>query len=491
MQDFTSRTIAMEAVRTVPDLDSDLLLGFLDSIDRQEPVPAAYHDKVPIWRYRLDANLPPGASPLPGVDLSPASEVNHVVVSDDHIGVCCRNAGHSMVVVAPTDIIPATMRSRGLEPPSPAETRLAALLLAGKSLSEAAETDGLAYETRRNQFKSLANKMRLSRQQDVVRVLLQDALLALMPAIATSQEHEYLHDYADRFLPDGVRVSILSQRNGPPARILDYGPLTGRPVIVLHPMIFPDIAHDNLAFATANDIRVILPLRPGLLERDAPRKDHASHRKEALTCVETAWKQMCGVPAPILALVSSGALATTFAAKHPDKTASITYAATCYSAGHYKPSTAYFGASVAELALRSEPILTKTMAMLKQQFAPRERFEPAIKRIFSGSTPDTDILAREFSAPHHGARIMQAVLNSENSIRQDYFNQVHFDWASVRKLQTPVRFVHGEADSIHSSKDMERLYEMAGEPPRTKVAGVGHLFQYDHLDALIAGTLDQ
>ena len=86
---------------------------------------------------------------------------------------------------------------------------------------------------------------------------------------------------------------------------------------------------------------------------------------------------------------------------------------------------------------------------------------------------------------------MQAVLHSENSIRQDYFNQVHFDWASVRKLQTPVRFVQGDADSIHSPKDMERLYELAGEPPRTKVPGVGHLFQYDHLDALIARTLDQ
>ncbi|MCI5078221.1 alpha/beta hydrolase [Oricola sp.] len=491
VQDFKARAIAVEAVRTVPDLDSEHLFGFLDSIDRQEPAPSTDYEGVPIWRYMLDADTPADISPFPAADMTPALEANHIIVSAGHIGVCCRAGGRAMVVVAPVDIIGATMRNAGLDTPSPAETRLAALLLAGHSLSEAAEIDGVAYETRRNQFKSLSNRMRLSRQQDVVRVLLQDILLALMPAIASSREDDFLHDYADRFLPEGVRVSILNQRKGPPVRILDYGPLAGRPVIVLHPMIFPDITAQNLAFAVENNARVIFPLRPGVLELEAPRQDHMSHHSEALAGVETAWTQMCGVPTPLVAMVSSGALATAFARKHPEKTSSVTYAATCFSAGHYRPSAAYFGASVAELALRNETLLTKTMAMLKRQFAPRERFEPTIKRIFAGSAPDMAVLDREFDAPHQGARIMEAVLNSETSLRQDYFNQVHFDWEQVKALQTPVRFVHGDQDTIHPPKDMRRLHALAGAPPKTEVAGVGHLFQYERFDELLGDVLTQ
>ena len=73
----------------------------------------------------------------------------------------------------------------------------------------------------------------------------------------------------------------------------------------------------------------------------------------------------------------------------------------------------------------------------------------------------------------------------EKSLKQDYFNQVHFDWSEVRSLQAPVRFVHGDCDSIHAPADMQRLRREAGNPPLREVAGVGHLFQYEAFDALL------
>lgn len=483
VQEIEARAIAAQAIRTVPDLHPEVLHSFLVDIGKREPVPIARFRGVPIWRYTADLTT---LSSLPEAELATVAGNDHLVFQEDHICVCLRSDPQSLMVVVPMRIVGAIMEDRGFTPASAAEMRLAAQLLSGVSLNDAAAGDNVAYETKRNQFKSLAAKMGLSRQQDVVRILLQDLLLIVVPRSTAEPNHDLLYGYKDRFLPDRVRLSILSQRDGPDARILDYGPVSGRPVLLLHPMILPDITDANINAAEAEGIRVILPLRPGLLDPSAASQSHEAHMDQAFACLVTAWTQMCGTSAALLALVSSGALATRFARSFPDRVSSVTYAATCFSSGHYRPSPIYFGSSVAELALRNEWILTKTMATLRRQFFPRDKFEPTIRRIFSGSAPDTRILEREFDVPNHGDRIMAVVLQSPESLKQDYFNQVHFDWKQVADVSAPVEFVHGLEDSIHAVCDMERLRTLAGNRPMRSVPGVGHLFQYDQLDQLIA-----
>lgn len=80
---------------------------------------------------------------------------------------------------------------------------------------------------------------------------------------------------------------------------------------------------------------------------------------------------------------------------------------------------------------------------------------------------------------------MKAVLGSEESLKNDYFNQVHFDWESARDLGPPIQFIHGIEDSIHSPADMAKLASLAGCPNVKEWAGVGHLLQYEELDKLI------
>lgn len=484
-----ARQFARDALLTVPGMSSDELHEFVNSLSERRDPPNFFALGLPVWVVSADGS---NANETPGVSISfgrPDSAAHAMGFQDDMLSLQAPNNGRPLIAAVPVEILSLIVEQQGIATLSATEVRLAAQLLSGLSLAEAADEDAVAYETRRNQFKSLAGKLGVSRQQDVLRLLLQDLLVALAPAFVARQDHEILYTYKDQFLPEGVRIAILSERGQATARVLEYGPQSGRPVLVLHPMIFPDIIEENLKFAHDNDLRIIFPLRGGLLQSTEAVTTSDTTTKAQLADLNLIWQTFCGEPVPVIAMVSSGAQATAFAMAHPEKVASITYAATCFSAGYYKPSAIYFGSSLAELALRSEWMLTRTMTALRTKFGTLAKFEPSMRRIFAGSPPDSNVLEQEFSAPLKGERIMSAVLNSEESIRTDYFNQVHFNWAAVRELETPVRFVHGDADSIHSAKDMRRLGKLAGCSNVEILDGVGHLIQHAALNDLIAKAL--
>lgn len=366
MIDTQSRVLAYDAIKTVPDLDSDLIYDFLATVSEKQKPPSYYHQDVPIWCYWLNEDLVEIPKGFSGPKIDIGSGQNHVELVENCFGVYSNVEGRSVLVIVPIEIVCTTMKERAFERPSLAELKLAANLLVGKSIADISANDQVSYETRRNQFKSLSGKMGLSRQQDVVRILMQDLMLAIAPTLSVGDDHALLYEFADKFLPVGVRLSILGQREGAAARVIEYGPLSGRPVIILHPMIFPDITKENVDFALENNLRILFPLRPGLLTARTNIGNQVAYRKEAQLCLNVVWQHYCGQAVPLIAMVSSGAQATEYSLSHPDRVSSITFAATCFSAGHYKSSLIYFGSSVAELALRSEWLLSKTMAVLRK-----------------------------------------------------------------------------------------------------------------------------
>jgi DNA-binding CsgD family transcriptional regulator len=78
----------------------------------------------------------------------------------------------AMVLVAdPDDLSPSEKDLADLLRSSPAESRVAAGLMAGKRLSEIAAASGLKITTVRTQLSSILRKAGVERQADLVRVL--------------------------------------------------------------------------------------------------------------------------------------------------------------------------------------------------------------------------------------------------------------------------------------------------------------------------------
>jgi len=241
----------------------------------------------------------------------------------------------------------------GFQSLTKAELTIASQVLCGMTVQAAAKSDNLSVETKRSQTKSIMSKLEAARQIDVVRILLPELLL-LTDVRNWDHGHQRLfNQYVNSYLPDRVRCQRIVDRAGRQVRIVDFGPQRGKPVIILHSMIFPDITDADIDFAHDNNLRLIWPVRPGLLETTPAPKSVEHYSREVFEGIELAWEQLCGEPVPVIAMVSSAWHATEFAERHPDKVEQIAFAATCFSAGKYENNLVYFGSSVAELCSRN------------------------------------------------------------------------------------------------------------------------------------------
>ena len=199
---------------------------------------------------------------------------------------------------------------------------------------------------------------------------------------------------------------------------------------------------------------------------------------------------MCGEPVHLIAMVSSAWHATKFATTYPQKVSGITFAATCFSAGKYENNLVYFGSSIMELCSRNVWLMTKTVDFIQKNVDDVSAFGKTIKRVFINSTPDSKVLEREFGSPFFGDRIKTAMVRSPESVKHDYFNQIHFSWSSIGNLKIPVNFVHGSHDSIHKIADLKRLIKNIGNASITVMDNTGHIMQYEHFHSLIKDALN-
>lgn len=472
---------ALRALSSVPDLESRDLREFSQSVDDTCPAPDGSFGAHPIWR------IPKGAPPPPYFDriITHLRDATGLVTLDQFFAF---DVAQVELIFAEPCLIDIMNDTSG-DTLTGAETRLAIQMLLGVDLRTAAQQDDISYETKRSQFRTLSSKLGVRGQTEVVR-LLTTQVIQKMAHLAQPQCQSDLETYAAQYLPPQVRRLSLTAATGDPVPVLDYGPVTGTPMIVLHPMIFPPIGEAEIEQANLLGLRLIWPLRRGLLDRSAPLLPSKTHLDASITGVITVLEQLIGRPTPLLALVSSGAVACGAATRRPDLITSITFGATCYSAGRNGSNFAYFGADLAELALRSEAIMTRTVAALRKYASNDDRFRSMINTVFQGSTLDLAHVMSEYDGPDQGARLRDAVLQSSESIKQDYFNQTHFRWTDLQNLPMPKHFIQGADDAIHPPAKLAHILQNLGEADLEIADNMGHLPHRHDLRRIISFTFE-
>ena len=487
----TPNAVAYNAVLTVPDSDSSDYNEFLSFLDENKLTPIGSIEGHPVFClddyksesrcYLVDERFVLFEKKISSVDFGVIGNFLELKYS------CDRKSLDSFLVS--NEIINLVADKFGYERLTNSELRMTSQLLCGMTIQAAAKLDNLSVETKRSQIKSIMRKLGAARQIDVVRVLLPELLLLADVRNWDQGRQGLFNEYIDSYLPDRIRCQRIVDRTGRDVRIVDFGPQRGKPVIVLHSMIFPDISDEDIDFAYDNNLRLIWPLRPGLLESTPALKTVELYSRQVLEGIELAWEQLCGEPVPVIAMVSSAWHATEFAERYPDKVEEVTFAATCFSAGKYENNLVYFGSSVAELCSRNTWLMTKTVDYLQKRVDAIQIFQKTITRVFSRSKPDIDVLNKEFDAPYHGERLKMVIVDSPESVKHDYFNQVNFSWKRVQELTMPVTFVHGELDTIHKIDDLYRLIASIGDIRLVTMKDSGHIMQYDHFRTLLRSVL--
>lgn len=170
-----------------------------------------------------------------------------------------------------------------------AELRLATKLREGLALSEAAEALGVSVNTVRNQLRAIFEKMGLKRQSDLIRTLTELAAVGrtlVAPSAAPRQEDPLIRSVR---LADGRRLAYR-----------DYGPRSGRPVLVFHGGMSSSLMPPGTSdLAKALNLRVVCAERPGFGQSDR-RTDYrfetvAEDMEQLCDQLELHRPALCGV----------------------------------------------------------------------------------------------------------------------------------------------------------------------------------------------------
>jgi len=206
---------------------------------------------------------------------------------------------------------------------SNAELRLLLQILSGLTLRESAKLDGVSYETKRSQFKSLAMRTGFRTQSEVIRVsLLALTAHALDQAGTQSSENETGTDTDQEFLnffyPNIFRYHGITMGKKRRLRVIEAGPISGNPIIYVHSQTLPPPSQFNLEWLEENNIRLIIPLRSGLLDPDAERASLTIHRDRATEDLFDTIVLFCGGKCRIIASSTGSAYAINLARQHPE-----------------------------------------------------------------------------------------------------------------------------------------------------------------------------
>lgn len=381
------------------------------------------------------------------------------------------------------DLFKAIKENTGSEM-SPSELRLATDFAHGLSLSASAESGGVATSTRRKQLQNLFRKLGANSQVELVALIIRAIEQFIADLSADSGLFSPFSPGANtnvsgyqQYLPEGARYGVIGGPEGRQVRYLDIGPSNGRPVLILHSMVFPNIDPEDVALFHRLGWRTYWPIRPGCLERTTHRRlNWQLHCNNVVEDMRLLTEAVTDKPIPILSLVSAAAYAVSFSETHPHRVLRLDFVATCFSSGKKGPENYFFDRMTHKLAQNGR-IATIAIAHLARSMGKKKQLELTTRRVFGDSGVDQRQLDEEFGTEKRRERYEVASLGSLDSMRLDYFSQIHFSWDRARHLPHPISFWHGSEDRVNNFAQVTRLSRTVAKKDPYPVLGLGHLTQ--------------
>ena len=453
---------ALTVIASTVDETHDGLARFTSKLQSIDDVPSFWWNDFPVW------SSSSALDQLPSWPIQKGDDGRIVVLSPDG------TAQYQIEIALLIEFAAEAFNS----PLSEAEFLLFVDLATGLSVEDAALRDGVALSTRRKQLQNCFRKLGVSSQGELIS--LANRVVFRLSEALHSQSRNGDSDWKAYlpFVPSGVRCGVIESSDHKAVRYLEFGAVTGKAVIVLHPMVFPNIDDEDVKQCQLLGLRMIWPVRAGCLSQGgASFNDWDVHCRRAVQDIRTVQQELVGTSVPVIALVSTGAYATGFAKEFPACVERIDFVSTCFSSGKGKSRDVYFGDFLLRNLRQNGRMAIVAIQHISGAVFRRNQFEKTLRRVFRGSAADQAILDDEFGTKKRAERIKFTIRHSIESMRFDYLSQLNFNWKSARKVNVPMGFWHGEQDTVHRVDDLADLSQcVCGQAPQL-VKELGHLTQ--------------
>ncbi len=351
-----------------------------------------------------------------------------------------------------------------------AEARIAMALARGETAEAASRTLGLSVHTVKSHRKAIFSKLGINRARDLNRVMVELQELRQLTARSEVRPHS---------VGSGAgRLRVIATDSGRRVAMIDYGPASGRPIMVCHGMATGmRLSPAMVEGLHRRGYRPLSPQRPGFGLTDAARDDYLS----------TAADDMAAI------LARLGAARTTVLAREGGSATAFAFGAT--ASGAAGPRGAAQSAAAAGPAARGAPDDRRPrLAPADPQPAPDHALlrDPAppdpddllhtiFRRVYGGHEVDRACAERPEVRDHLVRDVQGLVARTSAGVAAEHF--VYAEGWRIPAGVIDARWTMTYSDALWSEGDLAIWRAIAGDA--VPLAGAGLLAHFTHAEALL------
>lgn len=373
-----------------------------------------------------------------------------------------------------------------------AEINVAFQILIGLSLREAATINKVSIETKRTQLKAVCNKLQCGGQKELVTILTGHLVHLVSLCDAEMRELAAIQSFVAGYLDKQTRVNQYVLCNGRVLRTIESGPSAGRPIILLHSMMYPLFIAGTSNILEKAGIKLITPVRRGYLEGSSASELFDRHDlvDQSLEDLATHLQESDIGPLPIVGQSFGAALAIKFAAKHSSLVSQICLVSIMCKHGGYAPDGFFGRWSQGLRGLIYQPSLLRLISWhFMKYYRMRKTTRDVMLRMFGNQ--ESDRIAFERSNGHQNTYEMfnafhrTSYIGFADDVRE--FAQENVS-TQLRDLP-PTHFIHGECDPLVALEKVQSLIR-PGTDTLTVINQAGHFSYGSHQDEVWAALID-
>lgn len=374
-----------------------------------------------------------------------------------------------------------------------AERRVMFQVVSGLSLRDAAERDGVGFETKRAHIKSVFSRMHCASQQELVRVVLGQLVHLLSVSEAEAAHAGLAEAFVARHLPDDAQLAVKRLPNGRVLRLITCGPESGRPLTMIHGMMFPITLAGITRHLESANIRLIVPIRTGFLEERPPADLVRTENfiDDAFADIALWLESEARGPETLLGQSLGGALAIRFANRYPHLVSGLVLQSVNLTGG--SGGAGRFYGSLKQLSVRPD-VFRRVNWQYYKYYADRSTSRTILSRLFADLPVDMRVLDGEATGTEAYRMFADLYASSVFGMSGD-FSFVMNAWEDeARKLDKPITFVHGENDPLTSPSVLSSFMQQDSRYSRHIISGGGHFVAASHgseVWRIIASELDR
>lgn len=364
-----------------------------------------------------------------------------------------------------------------------AEKRVIFQLTAGQSLNESASADQVSIETKRAQLKHACGKLSCNSQMDIVRLALGQIVHLISVTSTETEDTEIVERFAKRYFSNHVNFSVKRLPNGRLIRLLETGPADGKPVILLHGMLYPLILCNALSFLREEGIRLIMPIRQGFLES---RPIYELYKKDTLLeksledialYVENSFSK----PVALMGQSLGSVIAIRMVNRSPKLFSHLICASVNQAQGHPSASdyNQRFYSGLRQL-LNKPGIFRLVSWQFRKYYTDEKTARTILRKMFEACEFDRDVLDAELGGHAPYSWFRDSFHDSILGIAEDFSFAMDSSNYRIQDIKIPVTFIQGSDDPMTTQSALEALSNLNPQSTTLVIEEGGHLTYASH-----------